>query len=91
MSTIVVTMYIKPNGRAKETSISNVYDEDADFINQHHTKIGMEECGAMGYVVYFDYGEVNGDEPVEWIEFSQGRDCEETIKAGLENVRILWL
>jgi len=86
--TLNVTIYEKPNGRKVPTDITNVYKDDADYINNTGIKVSMEETGGT-FAVYFDYGEVDDGEPVEHIEFALGKSCEDTIKSGVESIKII--
>lgn len=88
MKTINVTFFIKPNGKKINKDITNVYPDDADFINKNKILISMEEMRDGNNVIYFDYGKVDEDgEPEECIEISFGRTCEDTINAGIKQIK----
>lgn len=75
-----VTVFILPNGRQQEITITNIRSEDREFFEKHNVKISMEECVGE-IVVYADTGKVTDGEPGELIEISQGRSCEDTLSA----------
>ncbi len=89
MATIKVIMCHRPHGQRRYVDISNVYSEDADFINRNNILVSIEEIPIFHMAVYFDYGKRENGEPKEWTEFSKGRSCQDTIKTGLDMVRKL--
>ena len=87
VKTIKAIVFEKPNGRQREINVPKVYPDDADYINENNIKVSMEETGGT-FVVYFDYGVRDEDnEPIEHIELSLGKTCEETIKAGVKVIK----
>lgn len=80
---LTATVYVRPRGKQETIVVKNVYPEDAKWFIENNVKISMEEDGRKGIVVYGDYGYVDPEdlEPVEAIEVSLGRSCEETLKA----------
>lgn len=78
---MIVTLYKQPDGRTQEVDIKNVLPDDEEYFTRNRIDISMEEVGGM-FVVYADIGRRNEDgEPIELIELSQGRSCEETLSA----------
>lgn len=47
----------------------------------------MEAAGPLGVAIYFDTGHVTEDGPDEHLITSEGRTCEDTIRAGLAELR----
>lgn len=85
---IEVTLFIKPHGKKEVTDIPNVYKDDADFITKNKIKVSMEEASQNNFAIYFDYGlKDEEDEPIEHIEMSAGKSCEDTIKQGVEAIK----
>ena len=78
---MIVTLYKQPDGRTQEIDIKNVRPDDEAYFSRHDIDISMEDVGGM-FAVYADIGQTDEDgEPVELIELSQGRSCEETLNA----------
>lgn len=78
---MIVTLYKQPDGRTREIDIKNVLPDDEAFFTRHEIDISMEDVGGM-FALYADIGQTDDDgEPVELIELSQGRSCEETLSA----------
>ncbi len=78
---MIVTFYKQPDGRTQEIDIKNVLPDDEAFFNHHKIRISMEDVGGM-FAIYADIGQTDEDgEPIELIELSQGRSCEETLNA----------
>ena len=78
---MIVTFYKQPYGRTQEIDIKNVLPEDEAFFTRHEIDISMEDVGGM-FAVYADIGKTDEDGgPIELIELSQGRSCEETLSA----------
>ena len=78
---MIVTLYKRPNGRTQEIDIRNVLPDDEAFFGHHNISISMEEVGGM-FAIYADIGQTDEDgEPIELIELSQDRTCEETLSA----------
>lgn len=78
---MIVTLYKRPNGRTQEIDIKNVLPDDEAYFTRHKTSISMEDVGGE-FAIYADTGREDEDgEPIEVIEFSQGRSCEETLSA----------
>lgn len=73
-----VLMYQRPTGERKYVDIKNVYPEDAKWFNDNNIKVSMEPDATEGnYICYADYG----DPENEAIEFSLGKNCEDTLHA----------
>jgi hypothetical protein len=78
---MIVTLYIRPYGRTQEIDIKNVLPDDEAYFTRNRIGISIENVGGM-FAFYADVGETDGDgEPIEFIELSQGRSCEETLSA----------
>lgn len=75
------TAYFPPNGRSGLIDIVNVRPEDEAYFTERGIEISLEQLnGEM--VVYADLGEPNEDgDPEELIEFSHGRNCQDTLSA----------
>jgi len=78
---MIITLYKQPDGRTQEIDIKNVLPDDEAYFTRNRIAISMEDVGGM-FAVYADIGQTddNGG-PVELIELSQGRSCEETLSA----------
>jgi len=88
--TIKATLFIKPNGKKEDIDLKNVYPDDADYINNNHILVSMEELSDNNFAIYFDYGKVDEEgEPDELIELSFGKSCQETIKTAVERIKEL--
>lgn len=75
-----VTLYKQPDGRAEVLEIQNVYQEDAEFFENNNIRISMEELAGQ-FVVYAGTGmEDECGEPIEFVELSLGRSCQEVLK-----------
>lgn len=75
------TVFIPPHGRSEVIDLKNIRPEDEDYFVAHNIAISLEQL-AGEIIVYADIGDVDEDgEPVELIEFSQGRSCEDTLTA----------
>lgn len=78
---MIITLYKQPDGRMQEIDIKNVLPDDEAFFDHHKIRISMEDVGGM-FAIYADIGQTDEDgEPIELIELSQGRSCEETLSA----------
>lgn len=78
---MIVTFYKRPDGRTQEIDIKNVLPDDEAFFDLHNISISMEDVGGM-FAVYAGIGRMGEDgEPIELIELSQGRSCEDTLSA----------
>ena len=78
---MIVTLYKQPDGRTQEIDIKNVLPDDEAYFTRNHIDISMEDVGGM-FAIYADIGRMDEDgEPIELIELSQGRSCEETLSA----------
>lgn len=78
---MIVTLYKQPDGRTQEIDIKNVLPDDEAYFTRNHIDISMEDVGGM-FAVYADIGQTDEDgEPIELIELSRGRSCEETLSA----------
>lgn len=87
--TISATVHHRPNGKKEVIDVSNVYEDDAVYINTNSIKVSMEDTG-ISFVLYFDYGHEDDDgEPIEHIELSDGRSCHDTIKTAVEKIKTL--
>ena len=76
-----VTFYCKPDGRQVVEEITRLHPEDEKFFEDNGISISMEDIGDM-FAVYADLGIEDDDgEPVELLELSQSRSCEDTLKA----------
>ena len=76
-----VTVYKRPNGRTQEIDIKNVLPDDEAYFARNNINISMEDVGGM-FAIYADIGKRSVDgEPIELIELSLGRSCEETLSA----------
>lgn len=88
MKTIQVTNFVRPDGRREVVTVPKVYPEDADYINESGIKVSMEDIGS-DYCVWLDDGTKNEeDEPDEIIVLAQGRTCEETLKEGVQLIKL---
>ena len=82
------TMFFKPDGRSELGNIANIYDEDVQWMTEHNAKLSMEELTTGQFACYLDVGLKDEDnEPLEAIEISFGRTCEETLKSLCEQAR----
>jgi len=78
---MIVTLYKQPDGRTQEIDVKNVLPDDEAYFNRHGIDISMEDVGGM-FAIYADTGRMDEDgEPIELIELSQGRSCEEALSA----------
>ena len=78
---MIITLYKQPDGRTQEIDIKNVLPDDEAFFDHHNISISMEDVGGM-FAIYADIGQTDEDgKPIELIELSQGRSCEETLSA----------
>lgn len=78
---MIVTLYRQPYGRTQELDIKNVLPDDEAYFTRNHIDISMEDVGGM-FAIYADIGQMDVDgEPIELIQMSQGRSCEETLSA----------
>lgn len=79
LSTYPCTFFLRPNGRTHQAEITHIYEEDADWFRANNAKLSMEEDGRGGYIAYADVGVVIEDTPVEAIQLSGGRNCQDTL------------
>lgn len=80
-------IYHQPYGEKEIAEVTSIYPDDADFINQNNIDVSMEEL-EHDYVIYFDYGKRDEEgEPIEHVELSSGKSCEDTIKSGVEKLK----
>lgn len=78
---MIATLYKRPDGRTQEIDIKNVLPDDEAYFTRHNISISMEDVGGM-FAIYADIGQMDADgEPIELIELSQGRSCEDTLSA----------
>lgn len=88
MSKIWVTCFIRPNGRKEYVEIPNVYEDDAKYITKNNIKVSIEDIGGT-YCVWLDDGKKNDDnEPDEILVLSGNRNCQDTIKEGVELLKV---
>ena len=74
-----VTLYKPPHGRKEVIDVRNVYPDDEAWFAEHKAAISMEEIGGM-FAIYAHVGGFDEDgEPVEAIEISRHRSCEDTL------------
>lgn len=74
------TAYFPPNGRSEVIDLKNIRPEDEAYFTERGIEIGLEQLnGEM--VVYAHLGENEDGDPEELIEFSHGRNCEDTLSA----------
>lgn len=74
-----VTIYKRPHGRSEKVNITNVRPSDAEWFEQHHAHISIEDVGNQ-FAVYADIGiKTEDDEPYEVIVLSGNKSCEETL------------
>lgn len=86
--TIKATIYHKPNGRKEQIELTNIYSEDAKYINDNDIKVSLEQLDYNDFAIYFDYGLVDeDDEPIEHIELTLGKSCEETINKAINTIK----
>lgn len=79
--------YRRPDGRRSEIDITQVYEDDAQYLNSTNVKVSLEDIGS-DLALYFDYGDVDEEgEPIEHIELARLRTCQETIKAAVEKIK----
>ena len=77
---IQATVFLRPNGRQEEITITNISDDDAYFFNTRSIKVSLEDDPIGGQVGYADYGAQDEDgHPEEIIVFSRGRSCGDTM------------
>lgn len=82
------TIYHRPNARRESVVCRHIYADDAAAIRAHGITLSMEDAGPLGTAVYFDTGHVTDDgEPDEHLITSEGRTCQDTIRAGLAELR----
>lgn len=78
---MIATFYKQPDGRTQEIDIKNILPDDEAFFTSHEIDISLEDIGGM-FAIYADIGQTDEDgEPIELIELSRGRSCEETLSA----------
>ena len=78
---MIVTLYKRPDGRKQEIDIKKVLPDDEAYFTRNRIGISMEDVGGM-FAIYADLGRMDEDgEPIELIELSQGRSCEEALSA----------
>ena len=74
------TVFILPHGRSEVIDLKNIRPEDEAYFTERGIEISLEELnGEM--VVYADLGENEDGDPEELIEFSHGRNCQDTLSA----------
>ena len=74
------TTYFPPNGRSELIDLKNIRPEDEAYFTERGIEISLEQLnGEM--VVYADLGENEDGDPEELIEFSYGRNCQDTLSA----------
>ncbi len=76
--------YKKPNGSKEFISITEINQDDSDYINENAICVSLEEMNGEA-VLYFDNGVFfeDGETPNEIVVFSDGRSCKETIAEGV--------
>lgn len=62
----------------QHSKVTNIYDEDKNFIKQNKLLLSLEELATGEFVVYLRHPEE--DEDKEITVLAMGRTCEETIK-----------
>lgn len=79
---IPVVIYKRPQGHTEVIMCSKINAADETWFTEHNAKLSMEEAPGMGFTCYADVGIKDEDgEPVEAIEISGRRTCEETLAA----------
>lgn len=79
---IPVTIYKRPLGHTETIHCTEIAPEDEAWFKEHNAELSMEEAPGMGFTCYADVGIKDKDgEPVEAIEISGRRTCEETLAA----------
>ena len=74
------TVFILPHGRSEVIDLKNIRPEDEAYFTERGIEISLEQLnGEM--VVYADLGENEDGDPEELIEFSHGRNCQDTLSA----------
>lgn len=77
-----IQVYLRPSGHRVTVTVTNIYPDDERFFIYNGVALSAEYSGRdyLGYVVYADYGAQTEDgEPIESIELSRGRSCEDTL------------
>lgn len=78
---IEATLYQRPNGATKTIEVHNIYIEDEAWFKANGAKLSMEDHAGT-FIVYADVGLTHPEgDPIEAIEFSAGRTCEDTMQA----------
>ena len=89
MKTVNATLYVRPNGKAKEIKIP-ILPEDADYINKNNIKVSLEEDGLGYIIIYFDYGCVDEEgEPNELIKITLDEKPDATFTEAVEEIKKL--
>lgn len=85
---LTATAFLRPNGKQEIIEVNHVNEDDARWFIENNIKISIEEDGRGGFVVYGDYGAIDPEdlEPVEAIELSMGRNCQDTLKSLREKI-----
>lgn len=81
LGSIDCTYFMLPNGKRVESKINNIYEEDAAWFKANNAKMSAEQLRDGELVIYADVGIVEDGDPIEAIELSMGRSCEETCHA----------
>ena len=81
LGSIPCNLYMLPNGKLIESTINNIYKEDAQWFKANGAKLSAEQLRDGELVIYADVGIVEDGDPVEAIELSTGRSCEDTCHA----------
>lgn len=84
-----VTLYIRPHGRKQLMTIGDIYKDDAEWLQANNIKVGMEDCGLIGFALYFNTGREVDGEPEELTILAGDRTCRDTIKEGVEKCKQL--
>ena len=80
--------YERPRGTRHTVEVNNIRPEDEAYILEKDIVLSMEDAPPLGFAVYFDYGRKDEEgTPIEHIEFSGTKSCEDTIAAGVEALR----
>ena len=61
-----VTLFIRPNGARRELKMTQINQEDEDYLRENNVKISAEDCGPF-FTIWADDGKImeDGDEPDE--------------------------
>lgn len=85
---IQATLYKRPHGQTEEIAITNIRDEDADWLRANNIKISMEDLGGR-ICIYADYGcESEDGDPMEHIIIAcHSDDCTEIMSKMVEDLK----